>query len=88
MLEYMLVKRSDGASLLEVRLHTGRYHQIRVQLAEAGVPILGDRRYGGPPAGLPRGTIALHHILMELEHPVRREPVRIEAPYPPHWPLV
>ncbi len=87
-LEYRLVKESGGVSLLEVRLHTGRYHQIRVQLATAGTPILGDRRYGGPPGGLPRDAIALHHVLMELEHPVRRESVRIEAPYPPHWPRI
>jgi hypothetical protein len=33
-------------------------------------------------------VIALHHVLAELEHPVKKEPVRIEAPYPPHWPRI
>jgi 23S rRNA pseudouridine955/2504/2580 synthase len=41
------LRRGDAASLLLVRLHTGRTHQIRVQLAERGHPIMGDRKYGG-----------------------------------------
>lgn len=44
------VVRIDGASLLHIRLHTGRTHQIRVQLAARGFPLLGDVKYGGPPA--------------------------------------
>ncbi len=42
------LRRGNAASLLLVRLHTGRTHQIRVQLAERGHPIMGDRKYGGP----------------------------------------
>jgi 23S rRNA pseudouridine955/2504/2580 synthase len=42
------LRRGDAASLLLVRLHTGRTHQIRVQLAGRGHPIIGDRKYGGP----------------------------------------
>lgn len=42
------LRRGDAASLLLVRLHTGRTHQIRVQLAGRGHPVMGDRKYGGP----------------------------------------
>jgi 23S rRNA pseudouridine1911/1915/1917 synthase len=87
-LEYRFVREAKGRSLLEVRLHTGRYHQIRIQLASAGVPILGDGKYGGLRGDLPGHAIGLHHIVTEFEHPVRKEPVRIEAAYPPYWPDV
>lgn len=60
---------------------TGRPHQIRVQLAALGCPVLGDVKYGAP-APLPDASIGLHCRAMELEHPVRREPLRIEAPVP------
>lgn len=45
-LDYEVLETSDNLSLLSVRLHTGRSHQIRVQLAEIGLPIVGDQRYG------------------------------------------
>jgi 23S rRNA pseudouridine1911/1915/1917 synthase len=87
-LEYRLVRTKQMCSLLEITLHTGRYHQIRAQLAVSGMPVLGDRRYGGAGGGLPRDMIALHHRHMEVTHPVRKEQVRIKAGYPPHWPRV
>jgi 23S rRNA pseudouridine1911/1915/1917 synthase len=68
---------------LEVELETGRKHQIRVQLAKTGLPILGDRKYGA--AGTFPSGIALHSHRLELEHPVRREPLRLEAPLPGAW---
>lgn len=45
-LEYEVVKRTEKATLLRIRLLTGRYHQIRVQLSHLGYPILGERKYG------------------------------------------
>ncbi len=46
-LEYQVLAAKDGISLVLVRLHTGRTHQIRVQFASRGTPLLGDRKYGG-----------------------------------------
>ena len=60
----------DGLTLTEVRLYTGRAHQIRVQHAHAGWPLWGDARYGG---GRPGQQIALWAVSLTLEHPTRRE---------------
>lgn len=73
-----------ATTLLEVQLHTGRKHQIRLQLAHAGWPIVGDRKYGSGRA-FPRG-IALCSRRLTLVHPVRHEPITIEAPLPASWP--
>ena len=66
-------------TLTEVRLFTGRAHQIRVQHAHAGLPLWGDARYGG---GRPGQQIALWAASLALEHPVRREPMRFAFPPP------
>jgi 23S rRNA pseudouridine1911/1915/1917 synthase len=71
------------ATLLEVQPLTGRKHQIRVQLAQAGFPIVGDRKYGSRRA-FAKG-IALHSRRLVVEHPVRKMPVVIEAPLPTEW---
>jgi 23S rRNA pseudouridine1911/1915/1917 synthase len=66
------------------RMHvTGRKHQIRVQLSHASLPIVGDRKYGSS-TSFPRG-IALHARRLVVEHPVRKEPLTIEAPLPESW---
>ncbi|MCC8190693.1 MAG: RluA family pseudouridine synthase [Planctomycetes bacterium] len=87
-----LAVREDGRqALLAVDLETGVKHQIRCQLAWAGLPVVGDFRYG--PNGRPaRPTavaggraILLHARRVAFTHPVRREPVVIEAPLPSHW---
>ncbi|MCC6123594.1 MAG: RluA family pseudouridine synthase [Pirellulales bacterium] len=70
-------------SLVEVELHTGRKHQIRLQLAELGHPIVGDRKYGSRRAF--GGGIALHARRLTVEHPVRRENITFEAPLPDAW---
>ena len=72
------IKR-DGKTLLEIRLETGRYHQIRAQLAAMGHPILGDEKYG---SSLPwkRDQIALHHGKLKFTHPVTKETLCFESP--------
>ena len=71
--------RRDGLTLAEVRLFTGRSHQIRVQHAHAGLPLWGDARYGG---GRPGQQIALWAAELTLEHPTRHEALRFACPPP------
>ena len=82
-LSYQVVAGNSQQSLLQVQLETGRKHQIRVQLAKIGHPILGDRKYGSS-AGFPHG-IALHSSQLELPHPVRDELLCFVAPLPASW---
>jgi 23S rRNA pseudouridine1911/1915/1917 synthase len=65
------------STLLEIEPRSGRSHQIRVQLAAAGHPIVGDRKYGSKRA-FPDG-IALRAVRLVFEHPVRKVPVCVEA---------
>ncbi len=83
-LHYRVLKRQDNRTLLEVTLDTGRYHQIRVQLAAIGHPILGDARYGGR---IPyhNGAIALHHHRLQIPHPITDELQTFIAPTPSAW---
>jgi 23S rRNA pseudouridine1911/1915/1917 synthase len=75
--------RDRSASLLQVRPHTGRKHQIRVQLSQAGFPILGDRKYGSTHR-FPLG-IALHARRLVARHPVSKMQIELEAPLPDAW---
>jgi 23S rRNA pseudouridine1911/1915/1917 synthase len=74
--------RSDY-SLLEIRLQTGRKHQIRVQLGHRGHPIVGDQKYGSRDSFA--AGIALHARRLMIEHPTQRTPLAIEAPQPASW---
>jgi 23S rRNA pseudouridine1911/1915/1917 synthase len=72
---------APSCALLEVRLETGRTHQIRVHLASIGRPVVGDRVYGRPgPVEAPR--IFLHASRIELDHPITGERVVVESPLP------
>ena len=81
---YRMLPGSGAPRRVEIRLLTGRYHQIRAQLAAAGSPILGDRRYGGHIRDFPNG-IALHHCRLTVPHPVTKEDTTFEAPCPDSW---
>ena len=84
-LDYRVMAAATAKSLVSVALHTGRSHQIRVQLAELGHPILGDLKYGAA-APLANGAVALYACRLRVAHPTRNETVIIEAPPPPQWP--
>jgi 23S rRNA pseudouridine1911/1915/1917 synthase len=83
---YRVEERLRGASLLRVRLGTGRTHQVRVHLSSIGLAILGDPVYGGARAeGLELGLRrqALHAALLGFAHPRSGEELRFESPLPP-----
>jgi len=84
-LSYRVQAVAAGRSLVSVELETGRKHQIRLQLAHAGCPIVGDVRYGAP-GPLPGGPIALLAHAIEIEHPTRPERLTFTAPVPAGWP--
>ena len=77
---WSLEDSDDIASLLMLTIETGRRHQIRVGLANLGLPVVGDEQHGAE--GNPIGRIALHATALELLHPVSDDPVRFEAPIP------
>jgi 23S rRNA-/tRNA-specific pseudouridylate synthase len=78
---FSVLASGAGYSLLELRLHSGRTHQIRRQLAEAGHPLAGDLRYGGPLLpGL--GHLFLHCRHLALRDPFSGQPLDIESPLP------
>jgi len=96
--EWAVVERfGAAATLAEVLLHTGRTHQIRVHLSEAGHPLLADALYGGTrrearaPAGLAAraaaaiGRQALHAARLAFDHPRTGRRLRFEAPLPPDF---
>jgi len=70
----------EGHALLDVRLETGRTHQIRVHLAEVGLPVVGDRVYGVPDQELTRQF--LHAWRLAFPHPVTNKAVEVESPLP------
>ena len=83
-LEYTYLKRTERYFLVEVKLLTGRHHQIRCQLSDMGCPIKGDLKYGAPRSN-PDGGISLHARRITFLHPVRKEMMTVEAPVPQSW---
>lgn len=80
-LEYRLLAKGDTFNLLEVKLLTGRKHQIRVQLSAIGCPIRGDLKYGDRRSN-PDGSISLLARSIDFIHPVSKQPIHVEAPVP------
>ena len=76
-LEYYVKEEKGGYSLADIKLHTGRSHQIRVQMANIGVPVFGDMRYGGESAK--KGNLALWAYSLTFTHPVTKERLRFLA---------
>ena len=81
-LDYRVLAAGDRYYLVEVRLLTGRHHQIRCQLAAIGCPIRGDLKYGARRSN-PDGSISLLARRLRFEHPVSHKLIDVEAPVPP-----
>ena len=83
---YEVIGKSDTYFLLEIRLLTGRHHQIRAQLAKIGCPVKGDVKYGFDRPN-PDRSIHLHSRKVDLVHPVKKEKLSIIADTPddPIW---
>jgi 23S rRNA pseudouridine1911/1915/1917 synthase len=91
-LHYRTLAVNEIGSWLEIELETGRTHQIRIQAASRGHPLLGDFQYG---AKVPFGpqhederlrAIALHARTLEFQHPASKQRIEIVAPVPGFWP--
>jgi 23S rRNA pseudouridine1911/1915/1917 synthase len=77
---YRVMKKGKATTLMELTLETGRRHQIRVQLADAGCPIVGDKKYGAETNPIKR--IALHASTLRFPHPVTRKEMRFDSALP------
>ncbi|HEX5170537.1 MAG TPA: RluA family pseudouridine synthase [Cyclobacteriaceae bacterium] len=88
-LKYKVIGRFDHCWVLQVNPVTGRPHQIRVQLAGIGCPIMGDVKYGDDEPNS-NGSIYLHARRLSFIHPVKKENASFEAPFPEYerWGLL
>jgi 23S rRNA pseudouridine1911/1915/1917 synthase len=84
-LSYKVLERMPFSSLVEIDLHTGRYHQIRAQFSHLGHPVVGDVKYGAKHISNRPSQIALHHQKIEFSHPVTQKNMLFEVPPPRDW---
>ncbi|MBT5875275.1 MAG: RluA family pseudouridine synthase [Candidatus Latescibacteria bacterium] len=82
---YRRLRWQDGISWVEIDLHTGRHHQIRVQFSQRGHAVIGDFRYGSKHK-FPERSLALHARKITFEHPVLKEPMTFTAEPEEYWP--
>lgn len=84
--DYLVRERLKNAALVELRLHTGRQHQIRLHLEQLGHPLIGERVYSGQQASGPSGHQAkrnmLHAWKLAFPHPLTGTRIAVEAPIP------
>lgn len=81
----LATNQNENLSLVEVSLHTGRSHQIRVQLSHMGYPIYGDQKYAGK-INKPGQQIALWAYELEVKHPTKDEKITIVCKTPKEYP--
>ena len=77
---YRVLARREWRTLVGLTLETGRRHQIRVQLADAGCPIIGDKKYGAKSD--PAKRLGLHACALRFPHPVTGNELSFESPLP------
>jgi 23S rRNA pseudouridine1911/1915/1917 synthase len=82
-LSYDTIDQTTSQQLLKIQLETGRKHQIRIQLKNAGHPIIGDRKYASQQS-FPRG-IALHCYHLSFLHPTKKQLQSVQAGPPTYW---
>ena len=80
-LAYKTLQEKNGKTLLEIDLITGKYHQIRAQLAHIGSPIIGDEKYGSKEKYIDK-ALALHASQLTFRHPIDGTDMAIVAPTP------
>lgn len=78
-LRYRIIAETPGYALAEIDLLTGRHHQIRVQMAGAGMPLAGDRKYNLSDAGQTEKYVALAAHRLSFEHPVLKKEICFEG---------
>ena len=84
--DYLVLAQTGRYSLVEVKIATGRTHQIRVHLSELGHPIVGDILYGSPAECYGKlGRHLLHAHALSVVHPVTNNLIRVESPVPPEF---
>ncbi len=83
---YKVLKESSKYSLLEIDLLTGRKNQIRVQLAEQGCPVIGDRKYGERDKSIKR--LGLHAVSITIKHPFSKETMTFETLVPTYLEVI
>lgn len=84
-LDYEVLSSKDQLSLVRITLHTGRPHQIRVQMNTIGCPLIGDQKYGAH-LNKPGQQIALWSYELGFPHPVTKEPLLFHSPPPDMFP--
>ena len=79
---YRVLRQMDGYALLDVRIYTGRTHQIRVHMLSIGHPLLGDPIYGSKDSSFPDSSLMLHARELRIRHPSTGREMVFEAPIP------
>lgn len=84
-LDYNVIAEKENLSLLEVNLHTGRSHQIRVQFSSRNYPLFGDQKYNKK--AIVGEQIALYSYLLSFKHPISKEMMTFELDKPNRYPF-
>lgn len=82
---YKIIKENENYSLLEINLFTGRNNQIRVHLADAGAPIIGDKNYGNKELDRGIKRLGLHASKLKIVHPFSKKEMTFEAQIPEYF---